>query len=256
MLDSLYVSKLKPAMISAIFLQKKNIELSQEPLCKLARYCPQVEVIAQLTNLNEASTIIKTNKPQLVIFDLEESLNKGLAMLSGEPNFEYETIVLSNDPAHFSQSIKYCSIGFILKPIDETNLILTIRHVEKRFRAKEEFKTRTHISNLRLNNVIGVPTMEGYEFLVIRDIIRCEGLQKCTRVITKNRKEIVSSYNLGEFRKRLKLFGFYSPHKSHLINLSEVIRYFRDGRVQMSDLSNVPVSRRRKNDFLGFLLHL
>lgn len=103
---------------------------------------------------------------------------------------------------------------------------------------------------------IGIPTIEGFEFIPVRDIIRCEGLQKCTRVITKDRTDIVSSCNLGEFRKMLEPYGFYSPHKSHLINLIYIKKYHKEGKILLMNNSSVPVAKRRIREFLDKVKHI
>jgi len=106
------------------------------------------------------------------------------------------------------------------------------------------------------NQIIGIPTFEGYEFSSAEDIIRCEGFQKCTKVFLKKKSTIISSYNIGEFEKLLKKFGFFSTHKSHLINLSCISKYNKDGTLTLCDNSTVPVSRRRKRIFLEQFAHI
>ena len=103
---------------------------------------------------------------------------------------------------------------------------------------------------------IGIPTFEGYEFVSSEEIIRCEGLQKCSRIHFLGKPSLVSSYNIGEFEKLLKPYGFFSTHKSHLINLSCIRKYSRDGCLYMSDNSVVPVARRRKSAFLEQFAHI
>lgn len=244
-------------MISAVLLQsEENVSCSLSQ--KLAQFCPQVNIQAHFSDLEQASKRIEQEKPQIVFFDLNESLSQALNKISYSSGFTCETIIFSPCKSQFLEAIKYCAIGFILKPVNVEELILTIRHAEKRIYAKEKWSQsqQHHAHAWSLNKVIGIPTMEGYEFVSIQDIIRCEGFQKCTRVIIKNHKNIVSSYNLGEFIRILKEFGFYSPHKSHVINLAEIVKYSRDGRVQLSDLSCVPVARRKRHEFLDLLLHI
>ncbi|MFT4535133.1 MAG: two-component system LytT family response regulator [Saprospiraceae bacterium] len=60
----------------------------------------------------------------------------------------------------------------------------------------------------------------------------------------------MSSYNIGVFRDMLESYGFFSTHKSHLVNNSHITRYLKDGTVVLSDGSNAPVARRRKEDFM------
>ena len=87
-------------------------------------------------------------------------------------------------------------------------------------------------------------------------IIRCEGVQRCTKLILKENKSILSSYNLGEFRKLLEAYHFYSPHKSHLISLNHIVRYDKEGTIEMTDGVAVPVARRRRQDFLEKMTRL
>jgi two-component system LytT family response regulator len=103
--------------------------------------------------------------------------------------------------------------------------------------------------------ILGIPTLEGFEFIHISEIIRCEGLQKCTRIITTEKSDMISSYNLGEFRRILEPHGFFSPHKSHLINLKYIRKYNREGSITMNNGTYVPVSKRRKKDFLDQFTH-
>ncbi|MFT4665373.1 MAG: hypothetical protein ACI8YQ_001791 [Polaribacter sp.] len=56
------------------------------------------------------------------------------------------------------------------------------------------------------------------------------------------------------------LSGFYSTHKSHLINTELISKYLKEGLVVMVDAANVPVARRKKEEFVeqvlnGYLLN-
>lgn len=106
------------------------------------------------------------------------------------------------------------------------------------------------------NNLIGIPTISGMEYYHTHQIIKCEGLLKCTKVSLLGQSTIVSSYNIGEFIKLLTPFGFYAPHKSHLINLQHVKKYLKEGTIILTDNNTVPVSRRRKAEFLTLIPHV
>lgn len=105
------------------------------------------------------------------------------------------------------------------------------------------------------NNLIGIPTTQGIEFLKTDEIVRCEGLQRLTKVFTE-KSTIISSYNIGQFSKLLNTHGFFAPHKSHLINLQYLRSYYIDGTIVLRDGARVPLARRRKDFFLERLRHL
>lgn len=104
-------------------------------------------------------------------------------------------------------------------------------------------------------SLIGIPTIDGLEFLKAKEIIRCEGLQRLTKVFTAG-GTIISSYNIGEFCKLLGPYGFFSPHKSHLINLQYLRSYQIGGVITLRDGSQAPLARRRREAFLERVLHL
>lgn len=134
---------------------------------------------------------------------------------------------------------------FLLKPFNSEQL-------EKVF-TELDIKPEKYFSNKTNNNqcsLIGIPTMDGLEYFHVDDIILCEGLQKLTRIITINRTNIISSYHIGKFIHLLQPMGFFSPHKSYLINLAHLKRYCKDGMVFLTNKHKVPVARRRRADFI------
>lgn len=105
--------------------------------------------------------------------------------------------------------------------------------------------------------LIGIPTIEGLEFIDTDKIIRCEGLQKCTLIVTTEKSDIISSYNIGKFVHLLEENGFFACHRSHLINLQYVKKYTREGYIFFSANSKpVPLARRKRADFLNEMRHL
>ena len=114
----------------------------------------------------------------------------------------------------------------------------------------------THLPALLPESIIGIPTFEGLEFVKVNQIIRCEGIQRCTRIYLDGLPNIVSSYSIGEFEKMLRKHSFFMCHKSHLVNLHCIRKYHKNGTLIMIDHSNVPVSRRRKKHFIERVSHI
>jgi two-component system LytT family response regulator len=104
----------------------------------------------------------------------------------------------------------------------------------------------------RQNNpgVVGIPTDQGMEFIAAKDILRCEGLNKYTLIVCSDGLQLVSSYNIGEFAKQLQPFSFFAPHKSHLVNLAFIKRLNCENQIVLRDGTAVPLSRRRRLEFL------
>ena len=104
------------------------------------------------------------------------------------------------------------------------------------------------------NMKVVIPCCKSYEFVFLKDIIRCEGLQNYTRIYLVDGSSIVSSINIGSYKKTLKQHNFFNCHKSHLINNEHILRYHKDGEVEMVDESRIPVARRRKDIFFSEII--
>ncbi|MEM7371837.1 MAG: LytTR family DNA-binding domain-containing protein [Bacteroidota bacterium] len=104
------------------------------------------------------------------------------------------------------------------------------------------------------DNKIAIPGTKHYDFIRISEIIRCEGWDKYTRIHISDGRCLLSSYHIGRFRTMLQAYGFLRCHKSHLINPAYIHRYVLEGRVIMEDGSEVPVARRKKEEFQKQLL--
>lgn len=225
----------------------------------IKKHCPEINLCGAATSCREAFSLMKEYNPSLVIIDSQIPRNDDFYAFQnlGFPNIE--TIFLSQCPEFAMEAFRYQASGFVLKPIQLPELILSLKKAEKRIEGKkilaENHKKDEQLSNQKPpGNLIGIPTFEGFDFITTGDIIRCEGMQKCTRIILKHKKELISSYNIGEFIKLLEPYQFFSPHKSHLINLIHLKKYFKEGSIKMTDGSCIPVSKRRKSLFLNKML--
>ena len=222
---------------------------------------PKVEVCGSFTSTEAANASIEKINPNLVFVDATLPDNNKKALYFYSKNAGFEIIITAKDSSSAIEAINYELCGYVLKPIDANRLSKAIGNVKNRLKKKEENNEKDRMLRELMfsdkkDKIIGIPTIEGFEFINVRDIIRCEGLQKCTRIITCDRSDIISSYNVGEFKKLLLKYRFFAPHKSHLINLRKIVRYNREGTIIMCDKSAVPVARRRKCAFLSQLEHL
>jgi two-component system, LytTR family, response regulator len=222
---------------------------------------PNIHICGKAGIVANALKIINECQPDLLFINSELQVSNGLAENDCFLGVNYQVILLV-DKGNSAFDNKHCSAcSFLKKPIQNDQLIVTVNKVLSRIQEKEEhirnkFLAEKYFRESSNEGVIGIPTIEGFEFVSIKDIICCEGLQKCTRVITKEKTDIISSYNLGEFRKFLEPYGFFSPHKSHLINLKFIRRYHREGSILMTNGIIVPVAKRKKREFLDHIYHI
>lgn len=247
-------------MVNALLIENEQTLISSlEEM--LERFCPQIIVKGKIDSIRNSGREISDINPELIFVDIEKTYNLGVDVVNYFNAVKFEVIFITAAAQFALEAIKCRAAGYLLKPVQKEELVFAVNSAIKRINEKKEYlHNQLMIKNLLDQssdaNLLGIPTMEGFEFISIDDIIRCEGLQKCTRVITKDRSDIISSYNLGEFRKLLEPQGFYSPHKSHLINLKYIRKYHKEGNIMLVNNTYVPVAKRKKKEFLNQVRHI
>ncbi len=98
---------------------------------------------------------------------------------------------------------------------------------------------------------IMIPCTATIEFVMIRQIVRVEAMQNYSKVFLKDGQCLISNLGITKIGETLVNHSFFMSHKSHLINQTEVLRYYKEGQLMMSDGSRVPLARRRKESFFN-----
>lgn len=99
-----------------------------------------------------------------------------------------------------------------------------------------------------------VPTFQTLELVDIKEIIAIKAFENYSRVyLTKNRI-YTSTQSFGKFVAMLENYNFYQCHKSYVINLDHIVRYHKNGEIEMAEGNKIPVARRRKEEFLENLM--
>lgn len=228
----------------------------------LNEHCPEVKILGTAADVESGLQLIDLHQPDLIFLDVIMPRATGFDLVRELPASESpEVIFVTSFDSYALEAIKVCALAYIVKPIGVGELVKSVELARRRIGQRVSYqRSRELLRNLNnpraASNRIGIPSERGLEFVETGHIIRCEGLDGCTRIHTENEKSLISSYNLGEFRKLLETYNFYAPHKSHLINLDKIVRYDKDGTVVMTDKAVIPVSRRRRQDFLEQLTRL
>jgi two-component system LytT family response regulator len=221
--------------------------------------CPGVKIAGEASNIKEGYELIMRTEPHLVFLDIEMPGGSGFDLLARINEINFEVVFITAFDQYAIKAIKFSALDYLLKPVDEDELIVIVKKVE------DNYVRKTHnnaVANL-LNNTkkhsenpkIGLTTTDGLDFIEIKNIMRCEADGKYTSVFLNNEKRLLVSKNLKEFEDLLIEFNFFRIHHSHLVNLDYIKKYQsgRGGYVIMNDGSTITVSQRKKEEFLSNL---
>lgn len=224
----------------------------------LTSYCPNVEVLAQATHVDEALAALQQHPGiQLVFLDIEMPGKSGFELLEAYEEPPFRVIFTTAYDQHALKAIRLSALDYLLKPIHIKDLIHAVNKAERHFESENYVKSyhqlMQHLRNpQQVNPKIALPTLEGLLFLTVDQILRCQAEGNYTKIYHKDGKESLASRKLREFESMLEDYNFFRVHNSHLINLSYLAEYKRGdgGTVIMADGSEITVSRRRKDEFL------
>lgn len=226
---------------------------------KLKQYCKEIQVLAMAANITEAYQQIIELQPQLVFLDIAMPGGSGFDLLDRFEQLDFEIIFVTGFHDYVLDALKISAVDYLLKPVITEELIRAVEKAKDRINDKQKVQMYSLLKH-NLNNIgdqntkFAIAVGGAYKLIRVGDIIRCEGWQKYTRIHLKEGDELVSTYNLGIFKEMLENYGFYSIHRSHLINTKEISGYHKEGIVVMNDNVEVPVSRRKKDDFVEKIL--
>ena len=244
--------------ITKVLIIDDEPKLSKVLKIKLERYCSDIEVVGEALNIIEGYKKIKTHNPQLVFLDISMPGGSGFDLLDKFESVNFQIIFVTGFNDYVLDAMKVSAIDYLLKPVATEELKIAVQKAKERIEEKEKVE-QYHLLKHNINHLgnqeakIAIPGAN--TFVEIKNIIRCQGWQKYTHVYLTDGSCILSSYNIGVFKDMLKTYNFYSTHKSHLINQKLITKYLKEGIVVMSDGSQVPVSRRKKEEFVEQILN-
>lgn len=246
-------------MIRAIIVDDES-DGRQATQMAVEKYCPDITLIKQCEKPEEAIQAISDLQPDLVFLDIQMPGMSGFDLLSQLDKINFEIIFISAFDQYAIKAIKFSALDYLLKPIDIDELVRAISKVKERMNKKEgSYRQQSILNNIRYKTgnmeKIAVPSLNGIDFFAVTDIIYCHSEADYTTLVLKGKRTELVSRNLKEFEDLLKPSGFCRVHQSYLVNMQHITRYIRGegGQVILSEGYNIPVSRRKKDEFLQLL---
>lgn len=203
---------------------------------------------------DEAIKGIETLHPDIVFLDVQLQDKTGFDVLLSVSNRNFCLIFTTAYNQYAIEAFKFSAIDYLLKPIIKEDFENAIRkafeRVEKNNIHEQINILLSHLSKQHTVKRISIPSKEGYSFLNITEILRCEADVNYTHIFTLNGKKYTASKPLKHFEELLSRHDFFRIHNSHLINLNSIIAYAKSGFVTLSDNTKLEVSVRRKEQFM------
>lgn len=244
-------------MIRAIIIDDE--ESGEQLLSKLIkRKHPEIVLLKSAFDLDEAIEAIDIYKPDLIFLDIRLGSDSGFDVLEKTVFKQYHVIFVTAYGQYALKAIEKAALDYLLKPVDMDDLARAIERFKKTqkpagFEQLQAIKQALEEQN-KLQKLV-IPIKEGFDFVAQSEVLYAIADENYTTIHLTNKRSRFASKNLGYFEQLLTTPAFFRIHKSHLINLKEVVHYEHGngGFVKMSDGKRLEVSRRKKKELLTLL---
>ncbi|MBD0833030.1 LytR/AlgR family response regulator transcription factor [Aestuariibaculum sediminum] len=221
----------------------------------LGKYCPNVSILGEAENVEEALVLIRNNDLDLVFLDVEMPYGNAFDLLDKVGDIDFETIFVTAYNHYAIEALNAHASYYLMKPISIDELIKAVDYVTQ-IKQKEQ-ALHEQVLLPKVNNVSGkitIPQFNGFEVLEINEILYCKADDNYTEIYLSDNKKKVVSKTLKYFEDALLHTGFARVHKSYLVNVNQVIKYVKGkgGSVVLSNGKEIMVSASKKSDLLAF----
>ena len=220
----------------------------------LAKYCPQVKVMGEASNIKEGLEFIKKHNPDLIFLDVEMPFGNAFDLLDKVPDRTFETIFVTAYNQYAMDALNNHAAYYLMKPINIDELIKAVEYVIE-IKQKENalegqvLKAKT----TKAEGKITLPQQDGFQVLNVGDIFFCKADDNYTEIYLEHKKILVSK-TLKYFEDALNEYPFARIHKSYLVNVGEVVKYKKGkgGSVVLSNGKELSVSASKKSTLLSY----
>ncbi len=228
----------------------------------LSIYAPDCEVVAEADGVKAGIELLKSNKPDLLLLDVEMKDGTGFDLLSIYGDLDFKVIFVTGHNEFAIKAFKFSAIDYVLKPVDPDDLVNALQKARILLDQNEQnLKVANLVQNKDKNQEdqkIILKDSETVFLVAVKDIIRCESEGNYTKFFLSDGRKITITKTLKEYDQLFKDHHFFRAHQSHLINLIHFDRYEKKegGIVHMKDGSVLPVAVRKRDMLMTALENL
>lgn len=218
-----------------------------------------IEIVGEADSVDSGIELIKQEKPQLVLLDIEIKGGTGFQILQKVKPYNFKVIFVTAFNEFAIKAIKFSALDYILKPVNESEFCAAI---EKAIECFDDEKTEMQFDNFfdhyekqNSNKKIVLRTSDSVFLVNLTDIKYCKSDNSYTIFHIKDRKNIMVSRSIKEYSELLEEYSFCRPHQSYLVNINYIEKLDKTdgGFIILDDKTEIPVSTRRKHAIMQIL---
>jgi len=187
----------------------------------LNKYCPNVNILGEASNVGEALVLIRNNDLDLVFLDVEMPYGNAFDLLDKVGDINFETVFVTAYNHYAMDALNAHASYYLMKPISIDELIKAVDYVAEIKTKENALQDEVLITKTNtVNGKITIPQQNGFEVLNTSDILYCKADDNYTEIHLNNNKKKLVSKTLKYFEEALNGASFSRVHKSYLVNVN------------------------------------
>ena len=219
-----------------------------------------IEIVGEAGTVADAVALLKNSPPDIVFMDIELEDGNSFQVLQNTRPYNFKIIFLTAYNTFAIKAIKFSAFDYIMKPINEFEFINAVRNAIDSVTTQPDTNAQftnllDHYMGTQKTRKIVLRTANSMFVVNISDISHCKSDNSYTTFVLDDKREIVVSKGMCEYIPVLEEYGFARPHQSFMVNINHIQKIDRNdgGFVIMENGSEIPISTRRKQQFLALL---
>ena len=221
--------------------------LARKELISLLEKHPEIDVIAECSNANEAKEAIESKKPDLVFLDIQMPEKTGFDLLE-ELDFIPQIIFVTAYDEFAIKAFEVNAFDYILKPVDPDRLARTLSKISDSVSHSQDNKSE----KLSYNDQIFIKDGEKCWFVRLEEVFMFESVGNYAKVHFNGNKPMLLR-SLNKIEERLEEKQFFRANRKHIVNMKwieKVDNWFSGGlKLTLKNGEEVEVSRRQSQKF-------
>ncbi|MCH2225466.1 MAG: LytTR family DNA-binding domain-containing protein [Crocinitomicaceae bacterium] len=214
-----------------------------------------ITIVGECDSIKDATVLISACKPDIIFLDISLSDGNSLDFLEQVRPCNFTVMVIAANDEYTLKTLKQKAMNYILKPIHMDELRRAIQKslgiISYSHTTKSSISVRSWQENFQK---IILSLNDGYQVISLPELMYCSSNKGYTTFFLKNGTTFICSKPLKSFENKFPPMNFFRVHKSYFVNMNYVDKYDRKGYILLQGGIEIPVSIRKREEFLSFLL--
>ncbi len=220
--------------------------LARTELKRLLKAHPELSIVGEAANAQEASSLIEKESPDLIFLDIQMPGKSGFDLL--EELDAVPGVIFTTAYDHFAlQAFEVNALDYLLKPIEPERLAEAVTRI-----AKQNTPKQKSTEKLLETDRVFVKDGDRCWFVPLEKVALFESEGNYTRLYFENEKPLVCR-SLAYLEERLEPKIFFRASRKHIINLKWVVNLESSHNggmiVMLQGRKTVEMSRRQAQRF-------